>query len=89
MEVGLPSTQNFSEVSQLSSTFENACIVGGWMLRSLSVAVWGDGGVSESYLSEVFFLINGWVAEGWRLSPLRISLHILTAKPIQDFSEAV
>ncbi len=28
------------------------------MLRSLSVAFWGDGGVSESYLSEVFFLIN-------------------------------
>jgi len=27
-------------------------------MRSLSVAVWGDGRVSESYLSEVFFLIK-------------------------------
>jgi hypothetical protein len=33
--------------------------VGAWVLRSLSVAFWGDGRVSESYLSEVFFLING------------------------------
>jgi hypothetical protein len=32
--------------------------VGGWVLRSLSVAFWGDGRVSESFLSEVFFLIN-------------------------------
>lgn len=28
------------------------------MLRSLSVAFWGDGRLSESFLSEVFFLIN-------------------------------
>jgi hypothetical protein len=28
------------------------------VLRSLSVAVWGDGGVSEIFLSEVFFLMN-------------------------------
>jgi hypothetical protein len=28
------------------------------MLRSVSVAFWGDGGVSERFLSEVFFLIN-------------------------------
>ena len=63
--------------------------MGKWNVRSLSVAFWGDGGVSESYLSEVFFLINGWVAERWRLPFLRILLLILTAKPIQDFSEAV
>jgi hypothetical protein len=33
--------------------------VGAWVLRSLSVAFWGDGGVSEIFLIEVFFLING------------------------------
>jgi hypothetical protein len=32
--------------------------VGGWVLRSLSVAFWGDGRVSESFLSKAFFSIN-------------------------------
>jgi hypothetical protein len=32
------------------------------MLRSLSLVFWRDGGVSKSFLIEIFFLINGQVS---------------------------
>ncbi len=47
------------------------------MLRSLSVAVWGDESLSKSLLSEIFFLMNG-EGQHWRslsLEPETSSRH--------------